>query len=162
MPLNIDFLQILLHVFNFIILFGGLYIILYKPVRNFMEKREEFYRKQDEDAKAGVAEAEKLKAEYQEKLKAADAEIETERKAAEARIAEFEAMKKKEASDEAARILSKSKQSAEAERERIIAGANEEIKEIIENAAARLMLDPDVQNNYDTFLDNVEGSLDEQ
>ena len=162
MPLNIDFLQILLHVFNFIILFGGLYIILYKPVRNFMEKREEFYRKQDEDAKAGGAEAEKLKAEYQEKLKAADAESETERKAAEARIAEFEAMKKKEASDEAARILSKSKQSAEAERERIIAGANEEIKEIIENAAARLMLDPDVQNNYDTFLDNVEGSLDEQ
>ena len=161
MPLNIDVLQILLHVFNFIILFGGLYIILYKPVRDFMEKREEFYKKQDEDAKAGVAEAEKLKGEYEEKLKKADEEIEANRRAAEARINEYETMKKKEASEEAQRIIGKAKQNAEAERERIIAGANEEIKDIIEDAAARLMLDPDVKNNYDTFLDSVEGSLDE-
>ena len=127
-----------------------------------MEKREEFYKKQDEDAKAGVAEAEKMKVEYEEKLKKADEEIEANRRAAEARINEFEAAKKKEASEEAQRIISKAKQSAEGERERIIAGANEEIKDIIESAASRLLLDPDVKNNYDTFLDNVEGSLDEQ
>ena len=39
-PLNIDWQQILLHLFNFIILAGGLYLLLYKPVKNFMEKRE--------------------------------------------------------------------------------------------------------------------------
>ena len=30
-PLNIDWQQILLHLFNFIILFGILYFFLYKP-----------------------------------------------------------------------------------------------------------------------------------
>ena len=38
-PLNIDWQQILLHVLNFVILFGGLYFLLYKPVKNFMAKR---------------------------------------------------------------------------------------------------------------------------
>lgn len=39
-PLNVDWQQILLHLFNFIILFGGLWLLLYKPVKNFMAKRE--------------------------------------------------------------------------------------------------------------------------
>ena len=37
-PLNVDWQQILLHLFNFIILFGGLWLLLYKPVKNFMAK----------------------------------------------------------------------------------------------------------------------------
>ena len=37
-PLNIDFSQILLHLFNVVILFAILYFLIYKPVRNFMEK----------------------------------------------------------------------------------------------------------------------------
>ena len=36
-PLNINWQQILLHLFNFIILAGGLYILLYKPVKNFIQ-----------------------------------------------------------------------------------------------------------------------------
>ena len=43
-PLNVDWQQILLHLFNFIILFGGLWLLLYKPVKNFMAKREAYYR----------------------------------------------------------------------------------------------------------------------
>lgn len=37
-PLNIDWQQILLHLLNFMILFGILYFFLYKPVKDFMEK----------------------------------------------------------------------------------------------------------------------------
>ena len=40
-PLNIDWQQILLHFFNFSILVGGLYLLLFKPVKRFMEKREQ-------------------------------------------------------------------------------------------------------------------------
>lgn len=36
-PLNIDWQQILLHFFNFSILVGGLYLLLFKPVKRFME-----------------------------------------------------------------------------------------------------------------------------
>ena len=41
MPLGIDITQILLHMFNVVILFGGMYIILYSPVKKFMKQREE-------------------------------------------------------------------------------------------------------------------------
>ena len=37
-PLNIDWQQILLHLLNFVILAGGLYLLLYQPVKAFMEK----------------------------------------------------------------------------------------------------------------------------
>lgn len=43
-PLNVDWQQILLHLFNFIILFGGLWLLLYKPVKDFMAKREAYSR----------------------------------------------------------------------------------------------------------------------
>ena len=57
-PLNIDWQQILLHAFNLVILAGGLYFLLYKPVTAFMEKRQAYY--------AG------LEAAAQEKLHAAE------------------------------------------------------------------------------------------
>ena len=41
MPLNIDWQQILLHWMNLAILAGGLYFLLYKPVVDFMHKREQ-------------------------------------------------------------------------------------------------------------------------
>lgn len=49
-PLNIDWQQILLHLLNFVILAGGLYFLLYKPVKQFMAKREEHYRSVDAQA----------------------------------------------------------------------------------------------------------------
>ena len=47
MPLNIDWQQILLHWLNLAILTGGLYFLLYKPVKEFMTKREAHYRSLD-------------------------------------------------------------------------------------------------------------------
>mgnify|MGYP000292626769 CR=1 FL=1 len=75
MPLNINLQQILLHALNFVILFGALYFLLYKPVRDFMDSRKAHYEKMDEDAKAVLAEAEKTKAGYEAQLKSADEEI---------------------------------------------------------------------------------------
>ena len=50
MPLNIDWQQILLHLLNFVILFAGLWLLLYKPVRKFMQNRREHYEKTDAEA----------------------------------------------------------------------------------------------------------------
>ena len=41
MPLNIDWQQILLHLLNFVILFAGRWLLLYKPVKKFMNGRRE-------------------------------------------------------------------------------------------------------------------------
>ena len=45
MTLNINLQQILLHALNFVILFGALYFLLYKPVRDFMDSRKAHYEK---------------------------------------------------------------------------------------------------------------------
>lgn len=58
-PLNIDWQQILLHVLNFVILFGGLYFLLYKPVKNFMAKREAHYAEMAQKAQSELDSAEK-------------------------------------------------------------------------------------------------------
>ena len=39
MPLNINIQQIVLHALNFVILFGALYFLLYKPVKSYMDGR---------------------------------------------------------------------------------------------------------------------------
>ena len=61
-PLNIDWQQILLHLLNFVILAGGLYLLLYKPVKAFMEKRQQYYQEQDAKAAKTLADAEKTAA----------------------------------------------------------------------------------------------------
>ena len=58
-PLNIDWQQILLHLFNFLILAGGLYLLLYKPVKAFMEKRRNYYADMDSKANAEKAAVQK-------------------------------------------------------------------------------------------------------
>ena len=75
LPLNIDLQQILLHWMNLAILTGGLYFILYKPVKAFMEKREAYYKEKEKAADDKMAEAERIQAAYQAKLDAADEEI---------------------------------------------------------------------------------------
>ena len=74
-PLNIDWQQILLHLFNFSILAGGLYLLLYRPIQDFMKKREEHYREIDRQAEEAKAQADRLQQEYQEKLSAVSAEL---------------------------------------------------------------------------------------
>ena len=58
MPLNIDWQQILLHLFNFAILAVGLYLLLYKPVKKFMDNRTKYYEDLDNEAKEKLKTAE--------------------------------------------------------------------------------------------------------
>ena len=102
MPLNIDWQQILLHLLNFVILFAGLWLLLYKPVKKFMHERQAKYEKMDADAQKKSAEAEEKRAEYEKKLAAADAEIEEKRAAARKEMDAYEAMRKHASEEEAA------------------------------------------------------------
>ena len=56
-PLNIDWQQIILHLLNFAILAGGLYFLLYRPVRKFMDQREEHYRQMENEAQQRLDQA---------------------------------------------------------------------------------------------------------
>ncbi|MCI6915594.1 MAG: ATP synthase F0 subunit B [Lachnospiraceae bacterium] len=156
MPLGIDFGQIFLHLFNVVILFGGLYLLLYKPVNNFMKKRADHYKEVDEAANAKLADAEAKVKEYEEKIAAADAEIAENKKTAAAELETFRENKKKEAEREAASILSSAEKKAEAERAGIVTGAKEDITKIIEEAAKKVAVGGDTEAAFDAFFDSAE------
>ena len=147
-PLNIDFRQILLHVFNFLILFGGLYLLLYKPVKAFMEKRKAHYAEMEEEAKEKQKEAEANRLMYLEKLENAEAEIaEMKKKAAdEANQAADAYLKDAKAEKDA--LLLKAKKDAEAEKEKILAKANSSIEDMVSKA-----IDKALSENSDPIED---------
>lgn len=154
-PLNLDIQQILLHLMNFVILFAILYFLLYKPVRNFMNKRQEAYQKMDDEAKSAKQEAEEMKSRYEEQLANADSEIAEQRqaaiKAAEQRAKTIEA----QAQEEAAGILSGAKRQAESERDRIIGEAGDTLTNLAKEAAEKAMFGT-TSDAYDSFLNMVE------
>ncbi len=153
MPLNINLQQILLHMLNFVILIGGLYMLLFKPVRDFMDKRQAAYQKADEDAKNAISNAEAKVAEYNSKIGNADKEIAAKR-AESLKAAEKEASEKIEAAEEEAKgILADARANAEAEKKSILASAQTEIRDIALEAAKKIATSGDTLAD---FLDSNE------
>lgn len=154
-PLNLDWQQILLHLMNFVILFAILYFLLYKPVRNFMDKRKAAYQEMDDQANQNKQEAEELKAQYEQQLASADAEIAEKKQAA---ITAAEARAKgieQKAQEEAADIISKAKCQAESERDRIVGEAGDTITEMAKEAAEKALFGT-TSDAFDSFLNMVE------
>ena len=156
MPLNINLQQILLHALNFVILFGAMYFLLYKPVKSFMDSRKAHYEKMDEDAKAVLAEAEKTKAGYEAQLKSADEEIaRRQRDALQHAVDERRA----QAEQQAGEIVRKAREDAAREHERVMEQAKGEISELMSAAAEKLVLSS-TSDAYDKFLDTAEERKD--
>lgn len=133
-PLNIDWQQILLHILNFIILAGGLWFLLYKPVKKFMDGRTEYYKKMDEDAAEKLKSAEEKEKEYSQKLELAENEAEN-IKAEAAKQAEKSAQAELlKAETEKQKIIESAKKSALEEKEKILNEANSQIEKIVSDA----------------------------
>ena len=141
MPLNINFQQILLHMFNFVILAFGLYMLLYKPVVAFMKKREDHFADLEKQAQEAKSQAEATLAEYNAKLAGADEEIR--QKNAAARV-------------EQQKLILRARGAAEQERNAMLEGAKKDIAQMVVSATGKLM---DKENDpafdkalYDSFL----------
>ena len=157
MPLNIDWQQILLHLFNFVLLFALLYFILYKPVHNFMEKREQHYRDRERDTQKALDDAAAQKAEY-ERL-TADAERSLGEWEA-ARRAEVQASIEQEldaAQKQAAEIVASARVTAEAGRQQALQKAREEVAQLAGEMAKQIASDS-TSDTYDRFLNEAERS----
>ena len=163
MPLNIDWQQILLHLLNFVILFAVLYFLLYKPVKNFMDKRVEYYKNLDDETKKKLAEAETARKNYTEKLSAADEEIKKNKELSRKKLDEMSSLKLEEARAESAKIVAEAQERAKKEYDRIISDAQTEISDMIVNATEKLVLGESTSEAYDQFLSAAErGDSDEQ
>lgn len=155
-PLNIDWQQILLHAFNFVILMGGLYFILYKPVKDFMDKRSSQYKDMDDEANAKLKAADDVKAEYDEKLKMADEEIRQKKKDAfEKADADADAMRAK-ANAEAQKMIKDAKADIEREHQKMLDDSKKEIANLAIEATKKLLAQS-ANDPYETFLQNVDG-----
>lgn len=139
LPLNIDWQQILLHLFNFAVLSLGLYLLLYKPVKNFMDKRTEDIAKQAEDAKSKLNEAEALKLKYEKRLEDAEKEaadikakaFEQAQLTADARLKDAEKQKEK--------IISDAKAAAQRQKEKVLEESKQEIIELAAQMAEKVL-----------------------
>ena len=155
-PLNIDWQQILLHLFNFAILGGGLYLLLYRPVKQFMQRRQDHYQQLDQQAKQDREQARQLKEEYQAQLDQADALIAQRRSTAEQELEQLREQRTAEAQREAEDILDRARESARRERKEILDKASKELVDAAVAAAEQITLNGD-GDPYQQFLSLTEG-----
>ena len=158
-PLNIDPQQILLHWLNLVILVGGLYFILYKPVKKFIAKREEHYKELEQQAEDKIAQAEQFKVQYSEKLAAADEEIRQTRAKAQQAAQQSAQEQLEQARAQAEQIVAQARAQADRIREQAVHDSQDEIRRMAETAAARLALR---QDPFDQFLDLAEGGKEHE
>ena len=160
-PLNIDWQQILLHFFNFSILVGGLYLLLFKPVKSFMAKREKHYADMEAAAVAREKDTEALKAAMAQREADFDAVL-AEKRAAAAKEAEAYAQRQRDAAREQAdKIVAAARENAENDRKKIVAEANREAVSIAE-AAMEKLLAKETSRAYDSFVNAAEEEKNEQ
>lgn len=139
MPLNINIQQILLHMFNLVLLFGILYFLLYKPVKDFMAKRREEYERIDANAHEDMQQASDLKQKYEDKLAAADKEIADMRAANSKSNEEERARIIDEANEKAEEIIAKARKKAASEADRIKAETEAEIADYVSDMAGKIV-----------------------
>jgi len=151
MPLNIDFQQIFLHLFNFTLLFGILYFLLYQPVKDFMDKRAAHYADMERQAQDALDQASRAQADCEAKLAKADEEIRLRGEEALRAASQTAEAQVREARMEAARILEKARAEAQAEGARITEEARAGLPDLVTAAVEKLMSE-NTSAAYDQFL----------
>ena len=155
-PLNVDWQQILLHWMNLAILTGGLYFLLYKPVKDFMDKRAAHYQELEAQAADRLAQAERLESQAKAKLEAADDEIHDERMRAQQAASDAAQEQLAQAEEQARRIIAKAHAEAEQSKERALRESQREMRDLAAKAAKKLAAKPGA-DFFDQFLDLTEG-----
>ncbi len=163
MPLNIDFLQILLHMFNFLILAGGLTFLLFKPICKFLDERSQKIEDEIRSAQEAAEQNEKTKEEYEQKLSQTKTEIAAIRADAEKQAADASKATIAAAKERADAIIAAAEQEAENRREHILDAAQAEISELVITATQKLLSDTVTPERnsalYDEFIRKAEQSV---
>ena len=151
LPLNIDIQQILLHMLNFVILAGGLYILLYKPVKDFMDKRAQHYKQMDDAAQDTLESIKAQEAEYNSKIAGIQQEIDEMRSQAADKVRAESDERLAKAESEAQTIREKAREEAKREHDKMISDARDEVAKLAADAAKKLL--EQEQDIYSSFAD---------
>lgn len=137
--------------FNLIILGFGLYYILYKPVKAFMDKREAYYKELDDSANKKNEDADKLLKEYQDKLAKADEEIRDKKNIAMKELDDKVNSELNKAKEDAKRIVEDAKAQGQKKHDELVESANKDICDLAIKATSKLV-DKTLDDSYDEFL----------
>lgn len=140
--------------FNLIILGFGLYYILYKPVKAFMDKREAYYKDLDDSANKKNEDADKLLKEYQDKLAKADEEIKDKKNIAMKELDEKVNSELNKAKEDAKRIVEDAKAQGQKKHDELVESANKDICDLAIKATSKLV-HKTLDDSYDEFLKSV-------
>lgn len=138
MPLNIDWQQIVLHLFNFFLLVLVLYVLVYKPVVKFMASREQYFQDKENQANERILQAEQIKSENKKRLENIQGEIENIKNEKMKRIHEESQKHIEESKIKGQEIIDRSHEKAERDREKLLSDAKKEIKEIALEASKKI------------------------
>lgn len=140
--LGLGWQKILLYLINFLILFAGLFFLLYKPVKKFMDKRTK-------DIAAEVSSAEVIKKEAEAVRQKSLEEVNDAREEARKRVSELEEERKilleenaaalSEARAEADKIVSEAEKTAREERRKAVIGAKNDVADIAIMVASEIL-----------------------
>ena len=140
--------------FNLIILGFGLYLLLYKPVKAFMDKREAYYKDLDDSANKKNEDANKLLKEYQDKLVKADEEIKDKKNIAMKELDDKVNSELNKAKEDAKRIVEDAKAQGQKKHDELVESANKDICDLAIKATSKLV-DKTLDDSYDEFLKSV-------
>lgn len=141
MPLNINIVQILLHMLNFVILAGVLTLVLYKPIVKFLSERRKKIEEEIMREKELIKENEILKAEYEKKIADSEKEAAELKKNIEKEAADLVSETINKAKEKAAEIISSAEAEAYDRKAHILDSAQTEIAELIISATEKLLGD---------------------
>ena len=164
--LGIDIVQILLHMLNFVILAGGLILLLYKPVTKFLDDRRAHFEALEAQSAAAREESDRLQEAYATRIHDAETEIAALKQKAERDGAAIAKSYIDAAKEKSAAIVSAAEQAAEMRRAQILDSAQTEIGELVLEATQKLLsgtADPARTGAlYDEFLRRAEAEKAER
>ena len=164
--LGIDIVQILLHMLNFVILAGGLGLLLYKPVVKFLNERRAHFEALEAQSAAAKEENDRLQQAYATRIHDAEAEIAALKQKAERDGAAIAKSYIDAAREKSAAIVSAAEQAAEMRRAQILDSAQTEIGELVLEATQKLLSgtadDERARQLYDEFLRRAESDAAER
>lgn len=155
LPLNIDIQQVLLHMFNFVILFAALYFLLYKPVKKYIDDREQEYKNASERAKSSLKEAEDALASLDETIRERDDQAKQEREKLAASAQEQYNNRINEAEAEARRIIDDAREEAEAIRKKALRESSNDISQLALDSVKKAAMS-NTDEAFEAFLAAIE------
>lgn len=131
--------EIVLSMIAVFVLFLLLSFILFNPVRDMLKKRQEMVQETKDTANREKADALQLKAEYDEKIKNAEAEVEEILTQARKRALKNEKAIVDEAKEEAARIIANANVQVELEKKKAMDDLKQEVVAIAAMMAGKMV-----------------------